>query len=224
MKVADEAWVSLALLQTENPERQDFAVKEIKERARKEGWILRQGFYQHVSSHCVANKPADPVNHRMLYQDSRGRKRLFRESDPCHPDRREGKVRPDKQDLPSAYQDLVDWYDSVYSTQPNRTSANGSSLTPQNAKLESGAGARPSTEDPPAASVAFVSSAGAFVIPENLRKELGIQEGTRLGIYREKDRLVVQPITKEFIRSLVGCAKGETSLVEAREHEHRIEK
>jgi hypothetical protein len=35
---------------------------------------------------------------------------------------------------------------------------------------------------------------------------------------------VPQPVTDEFIRSLRGCAKGETSLVQAREREHRIEK
>jgi hypothetical protein len=34
----------------------------------------------------------------------------------------------------------------------------------------------------------------------------------------------LQPITDEFIHSLRGCCKGETSLVEAREREHRIEK
>jgi len=34
----------------------------------------------------------------------------------------------------------------------------------------------------------------------------------------------LQPVTDEFIRSLVGCCKGEDSLVEAREREHRIEK
>ncbi len=71
---------------------------------------------------------------------------------------------------------------------------------------------------------AYVGATGAFVIPEDLRRELGIREGTRLGIYREKDRLVLQPITTEFIRSLVGYAKGETSLVEAREREHRAER
>jgi|SRR5450631_1912729 hypothetical protein len=35
---------------------------------------------------------------------------------------------------------------------------------------------------------------------------------------------ILQPITDEFIHSLRGCCKGETSLVEAREREHRIEK
>lgn len=33
-----------------------------------------------------------------------------------------------------------------------------------------------------------------------------------------------QPVTDEFIHSLRGCSKGQTSLVEAREREHRVEK
>jgi AbrB family looped-hinge helix DNA binding protein len=62
------------------------------------------------------------------------------------------------------------------------------------------------------------------VIPSDLRRELGIEEGTRISIYREHDRLVLVPITDAFIHSLVGCLKGKDSLVEAREREHRIEK
>ncbi len=41
---------------------------------------------------------------------------------------------------------------------------------------------------------------------------------------REYSDRAVQPVTDEFIRSLRGCCKGEDSLVEAREREHRIEK
>ena len=41
---------------------------------------------------------------------------------------------------------------------------------------------------------------------------------------RARDDRVIQPASEEFIRSLRGCLKGEDSLVEAREREHRIEK
>jgi hypothetical protein len=43
-------------------------------------------------------------------------------------------------------------------------------------------------------------------------------------IQSEDGDQTLQPITNEFIHSLRGCCKGETSLVEAREREHRIEK
>ncbi len=71
---------------------------------------------------------------------------------------------------------------------------------------------------------AVVSSKGQIVIPAAFRGKLGIRAGTRLAIQREENHLIVQPVTEEFIRSLVGCCKGETSLVEAREREHRLEK
>ena len=69
-----------------------------------------------------------------------------------------------------------------------------------------------------------ISSKGQIVIPATLREQLGIQAGTRLAIQRENNHRVLHPITDEFIHSLRGCLKGKTSLVEAREREHRIEK
>lgn len=228
MKVADEVWVAAALLQSENPERDDFAGREIKERARREGWALRPGFHQHVSSHCVANKPADPANHRMLFEDSRGRRRLYRTGDPCHQDREQGKVRPEKQDILQQYQNLIDWYDAVYSKQPSRQSPTPSNINSRAVLAREGKFGKPSSlnaqEGTSAPGTAFVSSAGALVIPEELRKKFGIGEGTRLSIYKEGEHLVLQPVTKEYVRSLVGCCKGGPSMVEAREREHRTEK
>src|ERR1035438_9457441 len=95
--------------------RFDFSVGEIKTRARRENWPIRPGFNVHASYHCLANKPANPANHRMLYEDSRGRKRLYRPGDPCHSERENGKIHPNKQDLLPAYQSLIEWYDAVYS-------------------------------------------------------------------------------------------------------------
>jgi bifunctional DNA-binding transcriptional regulator/antitoxin component of YhaV-PrlF toxin-antitoxin module len=222
MKVADEVWTSVALLHQENPDRTDFSVGEIKARARLENWLIRQGFNVHVSYHCLANKPANPANHRMLYEDSRGRKRLYRSGDPFHPEREHGKVRPDKRDIPAKYENLVDWYDAVYSQQPPPTATAlaaarmSSAPSPESHSAKS----RPQSTS----RTAFVSSAGAFVIPDTLREELGIQAGTRLSVYREQGRLVMQPVTEEYISSLRGCCKGEDSLVEALEHERRHEK
>jgi bifunctional DNA-binding transcriptional regulator/antitoxin component of YhaV-PrlF toxin-antitoxin module len=179
--IANSVWLATALLHRSNPH----AV--------------------HVSKHCVANKSPNSERHRMLFETRRGRRRLFRYGDPFDVDRKQGKVRPEKRDVPPDYQPLVDWYDAVYSKQTLPSAAALISET------ESG-------------SEALVSSAGAFVIPGHLRKELGIGEGTRLSIHRERDRLVLQPITDEIIRSLRGRYKGTPSLVEDREREHRVEK
>lgn len=43
-------------------------------------------------------------------------------------------------------------------------------------------------------------------------------------VRRESDEQALPPVTSDFIRSLRGCLKGEDSLVEAWEREHRIEK
>ncbi|HKM86764.1 MAG TPA: AbrB/MazE/SpoVT family DNA-binding domain-containing protein [Terriglobales bacterium] len=205
--IANSVWVATALLHRSNPHAVDFSVGEIVEKTTREGLIdgFRPGLQVHVSKHCVANKSPNSERHRMLFGTTRGRRRLFRNGDPFDVDRTQGKVRPEKRDLPPDYQPLVDWYDAVYSKQ----------TLPPAAELIS--------ETASGSETAFVSSAGAFVIPGHLRKELGISEGTRLSIHRERDRLVLRPITDELIRSLRGRYKG-TPLVEDRESEHRVEK
>lgn len=65
-----------------------------------------------------------------------------------------------------------------------------------------------------------VSSKGQIVIPASLREELQIAPGTRISIQIEQNRLVLQPITRAFIKSLRGSYKG-SDLVAARERAHR---
>ena len=112
VKVADEVWISTALLHREHPGAPDFSIEEIVGRARKEGLQvpLRPGFYVHVVQHGVANRAPNPGRYRILYETSEGRRRLFRDGDPFHPDREGGKVTPDFEEIPLAYSDLLDWY------------------------------------------------------------------------------------------------------------------
>lgn len=69
-----------------------------------------------------------------------------------------------------------------------------------------------------------VSSKGQLVIPAGVRQKLGIKAGTRVAIEIEDTRLILEPITEAYIRSLRGSLKGKTSMVEARDREHRLEK
>lgn len=222
MRVADAVWTATALLHRENPASEDFEVQEIVSRAVQEKLVggFRPGLQPHASWHCVANKKPNGGRYRMLYETTRGRRRLLHAGDEVHPDRN-GDIRPEKSELPADYRTLVDWYEAVFSraAAPDRPKGQNYGLSRDVVQSEINV-----AEKQALPGTAYVSAAGAFVIPENLRNELGIKEGTRLGVYREEDRLVLQPITKEFIRSLVGCAKGEDSLVEARERDHRIEK
>ena len=57
VKVADEVWIAAALLQREHPDRDEFSLKEIEERLKRENLAggVRAGVYPHISVHCVAN-------------------------------------------------------------------------------------------------------------------------------------------------------------------------
>lgn len=116
IKVADEIWIATALLHKEHPERQDFTTAEIIERALKENLAgYRQGLAAHASGHCVATKPPSPARLRMLTETARGRRRLFREGDAYNAERKGGKTRPDRSDIPQKYTSLIDWYEEDYS-------------------------------------------------------------------------------------------------------------
>jgi len=52
------------------------------------------------------------------------------------------------------------------------------------------------------------------VIPSRLQLRYGIQEGTRVALIEEEGRIIPQPITREYTRSLRGSLKGEPSMLE----------
>jgi hypothetical protein len=113
LKVADEVWIATALLHRERPDSADFSIEEIVARVQHENLYgsLRPGVYVHVVQHCVANRPPNPGRYRMLYETRGGRRRLFRKGDAEHPDRRDAKSTPARNDLPSGYADLLAWYE-----------------------------------------------------------------------------------------------------------------
>ena len=112
IKVADEVWVATALLHREHPAQADFAIEEIMQRATEEAGNqrLRPGVYVHVVQHCVANRQPNPGRYRMLFETAPGRRRLFRNSDVYDPAREGAKSVPTREDLPSEYGGLLDWY------------------------------------------------------------------------------------------------------------------
>jgi hypothetical protein len=112
IKVADEVWLATALLHRENPSNEDFSLKEIEARAAKEGLIdeRRRGVYLHILQHCVANRPPNPNDYRMLYETRPKYRRLFRIGDSYNP-QRHGKIAPEADEIPLRYGDLVKWYE-----------------------------------------------------------------------------------------------------------------
>jgi hypothetical protein len=112
IKVADEVWIATALLHREHPDEADFAIEDIMQRARKEAGKqpLRPGVYVHVVQHCVANRRPNPGRYRMLYETDPGRRRLFRSGDNYDRAREGAKIIPAREDTPSEYAALLDWY------------------------------------------------------------------------------------------------------------------
>src|SRR5580704_3113869 len=171
MRVADAVWAATALLHRENPNAEDFEVREIVSRAIRENFVggFRPGLQPHVSWNCVANKRPNGGRYRMLYETIRGRRRLLRANDRCHPDRN-GDIRPEKAELPAACQTLVDWYDTVYSKRIRKPvsaplGAHGGAALPEESQPEKS----PTTDASVSGSLAatsLVTSEGAFVIPE----------------------------------------------------------
>jgi AbrB family looped-hinge helix DNA binding protein len=63
--------------------------------------------------------------------------------------------------------------------------------------------------------VSTVTTKGQVVIPSKLRRKYSIKEGTQVAFLEQENRLVLQPLTPEFIRSLRGSLRGEPSALEA---------
>ena len=73
--------------------------------------------------------------------------------------------------------------------------------------------------------VSTVTTKGQLVIPSKLRRKYSIKEGTQVAFVEQENRLVLQPLTPEFIRSLRGSLKGEPSALKALlEHRKRERK
>jgi hypothetical protein len=112
VKVADEVWIVTALMHKKHPDRTDFTIDEIMARAKREELTgkLRPGVYAHVVQHCVANRVPNSGRYRMLFETGPSRRRLFRNGDTYDPARENAKTVPAKEDIPSQYAYLLDWY------------------------------------------------------------------------------------------------------------------
>jgi len=55
---------------------------------------------------------------------------------------------------------------------------------------------------------------GQVLIPVALRRKYGIKKGTRISITEDKGRIVLEPITRDCIHSLIGILEGTGALEE----------
>jgi AbrB family looped-hinge helix DNA binding protein len=74
---------------------------------------------------------------------------------------------------------------------------------------------------------AYVTTKGQLVVPSRIRRRFGIKPGTRINFVEEGDRIIFQPVTREYIDSFCGRFKlkpGEKSVVQELIAERRAEK
>jgi hypothetical protein len=112
---AIEVFLATALLHRERPERSDFTIREIVNRAGKENITgeMRLGVNVHASQHCVANRAPNPAKHRMLFATGKHTRRLLLPGDEIHPGRT-GKIFPEADELPEEYLPLLEWAKQRY--------------------------------------------------------------------------------------------------------------
>ena len=58
----------------------------------------------------MASRATNPGRYRILLGPPTGRRRLFNNGDPYHPDREGSKTTPAVEDLPESHRELLDWY------------------------------------------------------------------------------------------------------------------
>jgi AbrB family looped-hinge helix DNA binding protein len=73
---------------------------------------------------------------------------------------------------------------------------------------------------------AYVTSKGQLAIPAKLRRKYNIKRGTRVNFVEVDGKIVMQPVTREFIDSIRGMFKlrpGEKSVTQELVEEHAEE-
>jgi AbrB family looped-hinge helix DNA binding protein len=61
---------------------------------------------------------------------------------------------------------------------------------------------------------AYVTSKGQLVVPAKIRRRYGIKPGTKVFFIERGNEILFQPVTKEYIRSVCGMLKSETSVTQ----------
>lgn len=72
-----------------------------------------------------------------------------------------------------------------------------------------------------------MTSKGQIVIPAKLRKKYGIKAGTTVHVEEDNGKIVLKPITAEYIRNLRGCLKtpeGKKSALDVLKEEREADK
>jgi len=72
--------------------------------------------------------------------------------------------------------------------------------------------------------ITTVSTKGQLVIPAEMRAQLGLHAGSRVALKLDKERIILQPVTAQFVDDTAGMLSDEPSLVDELQQERRDEK
>ncbi len=62
---------------------------------------------------------------------------------------------------------------------------------------------------------AYVTTKGQLVVPARIRRRYGIKPGTKICFIERDHEILFQPVTKEYVRSIHGMLKSQTSVTQA---------
>ena len=72
----------------------------------------------------------------------------------------------------------------------------------------------------------YVMAKGQLVVPARIRRKFEIKEGARVNFVEEKGRIILQPVTRDFIESVCGMLKrkpGSKPVTQQLIEEHAVE-
>lgn len=66
-----------------------------------------------------------------------------------------------------------------------------------------------------------ITTKGQIVIPSALRRKYGIKAGTRIIIEDDGERIILKPVTEQYLKKLQGVLKGKGALKTLRQERAR---
>ncbi len=58
----------------------------------------------------------------------------------------------------------------------------------------------------------YATTKGQIVIPSALRRKYGIKVGTKLLVFDDGERIILKPVTEQYLKGLQGTLKGKGAL------------
>ena len=58
----------------------------------------------------------------------------------------------------------------------------------------------------------YATTKGQIVIPASLRRKYGIKVGTKILVYDDGERIILKPVTEQYLKGLQDALKGKGAL------------